>query len=236
MLENYIGMDIIYDFLFSLFSVFCHQITERSFQSLDGRQFFVCARDTGTYLGFLISFLPFWNRFFRLYGFKFDVGIILGLFFFHLILFGIDGVSSYAGWRETNNLIRYFTGFYMGFFLGILFQYVEFWFFRSDQGVDSSRSEYIEKAGIKQIFFRILILELWVTVWFIITASFMKYLLYLLAFSIVFYVYRIFRLILSLFSLRDVYYYLILAVLLFIFWGLVFWGGISKINVIHRVY
>ncbi|MCS6956023.1 MAG: DUF2085 domain-containing protein [Candidatus Calescibacterium sp.] len=220
-------MEKIYDFFFTIFSPFCHQITERSFQSFDGYQFFVCSRDTGTYLGFLLSYtLYFYNK----SGFRLPIIPIAILFFVHLLIFGLDGVSSYAGWRETNNLIRYFTGFYLGFFLGIVFQYVEFFLFKpSNISYHFKRNEY---------FYKPLMLEIYCSLLFTITFVSISYLLYLTVFAIIFYVYKIVKLILNVLFMfnRGFYYYLAFFLVFVIFWVSVFITGIYKINVVHKLY
>ena len=225
-------MERIYDFFFSLFGPLCHQITERSFQSFDGKQFFVCARDTGTYFGFLFSFV-FTFLFNRVTKTRFKIPIITStiLFFLHLGMFGIDGVSSYAGWRETNNFIRYFTGFYLGFFLGLIFQYVEF--FLRDKVLSLQ-----EKNSPLNIFKNLIILELSSTLFFFPTLLSIKYLLYLLPISVVFYIYMLFRLISDLvfFKYKNFYYYLILFIVFLLIIGSILIAGLHKINLVHKLY
>lgn len=220
-------MDYLYDFFFSLAGPLCHQITERSFQSFDGKQFFVCARDTGTYLGFFFSFLLSYKKFYKK---EFNIPIvpIAILFLFHLFLFGLDGVSSYAGWRETNNFIRYFTGFYVGFFLGIIFQYVEK-FFEGRIEINEKKSELIVIPFL---------LEIFATLLFFITLVSIKYLLYLLAFAIIFYIYKLIRLIVGIFFLhnRNFYYYLTIFTVFLLFLGSIFIAGVYKINIVRSFY
>lgn len=97
----------------------CHQLPERSFFS-GGVQLSVCARDTGIYLGFVVgmvairllagrdrpSELPRW-----------PVLVLIGLF---VAAMGVDGVSSYAGWRTTTNDLRLITGLLTGWGLSAL--------------------------------------------------------------------------------------------------------------------
>lgn len=97
----------------------CHQLPERSFFG-GGLQAPVCARDTGIYLGFVISLallialhkgtrprefppLPVWVLLAVLVGFM-----------------GWDGVTSYAGLRESNNLLRLITGMSTGFAVAVI--------------------------------------------------------------------------------------------------------------------
>lgn len=86
----------------------CHQLPERSFHY--GSQILaICARDTGIYMGLLIGFIfltvmnrkhergfpPWWVLLFGVIG----IGIM-----------GLDGVTSYGGFRTTTNEIRLITG------------------------------------------------------------------------------------------------------------------------------
>jgi uncharacterized membrane protein len=93
----------------------CHQLPERSL-AVGGRALPVCARDTGIYVGFLVCFVllslaepdhprempPRWVLF-----------TCIGF----IAVMGIDGVTSYAGMRETTNDIRLATGLLAGFAL-----------------------------------------------------------------------------------------------------------------------
>lgn len=90
----------------------CHQIPERSL-FIDGRQLPVCARDTGLYIGSLLSVLFIVSTGRR------NRNAIPGLFIsfsfvFFLLLLAIDGVTSYLGIRETTNGIRLATGLLAG--------------------------------------------------------------------------------------------------------------------------
>lgn len=215
----------VYDFLFILFSPLCHQITERSFQSFDGLQFFVCARDTGTYLGFLFSFIMYKKN-------KFEIPIfpLVILFFIHLLLFGLDGLTSYMHIRETNNFIRYFTGFYFGFFLGLIFQYLEFFLFKPSQIV----SGFKKYEGIHKAIF----VEFLCSILFVVTLLLMKYLLYLLVIAIFFYMYKLVGLILRVFFMSEgrLWYYLAFSLIFILIFSLVFSVGINKIHIVHKFY
>lgn len=94
----------------------CHQLPARSFIA-GGHQVPVCARDTGIYLGFLVSLAlialldrgrrrtsapPAW---------------VLGVGAAFVVAMLWDGVSSYAGMRETTNFLRLATGVGTGFAL-----------------------------------------------------------------------------------------------------------------------
>ncbi|TLM98193.1 MAG: DUF2085 domain-containing protein, partial [Actinobacteria bacterium] len=91
----------------------CHQLPERSFFG-GGYQLPVCARDTGIYVGFMVSLavVAAIHRRERPRGFpRPAVWALLGIL---VALMGADGVSSYAGWRETTNALRLATGLGVG--------------------------------------------------------------------------------------------------------------------------
>jgi uncharacterized membrane protein len=90
----------------------CHQLPARTFHyGLDALP--ICARCTGIYVGLLAGlvyliaanrkresgFPPWWALAFGVVG----IGLM-----------GIDGVSSYAGWRPTSNELRLITGLLAG--------------------------------------------------------------------------------------------------------------------------
>lgn len=92
----------------------CHQLPERSFFG-GGTQVPVCARDTGIYIGFvvslvLISVLHRPNRPREFPGVAAMTAMIL-----MITAMGIDGVSSYGGFRTTTNDLRLITGTLAGF-------------------------------------------------------------------------------------------------------------------------
>lgn len=104
---------------------FCHRISDRSF-TINGRQFPLCARCTGMYLGALLSMLaiglagrwrsvllPRRNLFLA----------FLGL----IVIMGIDGINSYSHFfpnaphlYEPQNWLRLATGMGAGLALGII--------------------------------------------------------------------------------------------------------------------
>jgi len=193
----------IYDFLFFIFSGLCHQINERSFCSIGGYQFFVCSRDTGTYIGFLLSFIIIFLLSKLLYKDKNYINnlisnhikIIIFLFLFYLFLFGIDGITSYSKLRETTNYIRYFTGLFMASHLGLIFKYFELSInkalYEQPDNLfnkrNSSKSDFIKFI----LLFNFLVLIFYLTSLYI----FLPYLIYLLPISIFFYFYKIIKLI-----------------------------------------
>jgi uncharacterized membrane protein len=80
----------------------CHRLPDRSF-FLRGRQFHVCARCTGLISGmFFSSFLSMTN---------WDAS---RFFFLFLVLTVIDGNTQLIGWRKSNNILRFITGFGLG--------------------------------------------------------------------------------------------------------------------------
>jgi uncharacterized membrane protein len=87
----------------------CHQLPERSFFA-GGYQLPVCARDTGIYAGFALGLLVLWllSR-----GTKptelprWPVLVLMGAF---VGTMAVDGLTSYAGLRETTNAVRLVTG------------------------------------------------------------------------------------------------------------------------------
>lgn len=94
----------------------CHQLPERSFFG-GAVQVPVCARDTGIYVGFLVSILVIAalqrNRPTGLP--SPGVWVLLGAM---VLAMAVDGVSSYGGWRETTNAIRLLTGLLAGYAMG----------------------------------------------------------------------------------------------------------------------
>jgi uncharacterized membrane protein len=107
----------------------CHQLPERSFFG-GGTQVPVCARDTGIYLGFLISLIlisalhrgsrP--REFPTLAGWV-AIALMIGAM-------GLDGVTSYGGLRTTTNDLRLITGLLAGYAIGAVLTPMlndEFW-------------------------------------------------------------------------------------------------------------
>ncbi|MDZ4178446.1 MAG: DUF2085 domain-containing protein [Coriobacteriia bacterium] len=97
----------------------CHQLPERSIFAA-GIQLPVCARDTGIYMGFAIALGMLW----LLGGRRRPTGMppwptTLALTFFVLLMV-LDGVTSYAGLRNTTNELRMLTGLATGFAIAAL--------------------------------------------------------------------------------------------------------------------
>jgi uncharacterized membrane protein len=80
----------------------CHRLSERSF-FIDGRQFHLCARCTGIVFGVLISPFAIPLKTFS-----------LPVFLAFLCIVALDGFTQLFGWRESNNIMRCFTGLFLG--------------------------------------------------------------------------------------------------------------------------
>ena len=113
--------DILQQILYFFGRGFCHQYADRSFEA-GGLVFCVCARDTGIYLGLMATLAiliilyahlrekpaampPVW-------------AIITGVLL--IVPMAVDGVGSYLGLHETNNLLRYITGYLCGTGLAVI--------------------------------------------------------------------------------------------------------------------
>jgi len=97
----------------------CHQLPARSFFAA-GHQVPVCARDTGIYIGFVLSFavIALIDRGRRRSGLpSWPALSIAGLF---VAVMAWDGVTSYAGLRPTDNAIRLITGLLAGWALPVV--------------------------------------------------------------------------------------------------------------------
>ncbi|HEY3316954.1 MAG TPA: DUF2085 domain-containing protein [Coriobacteriia bacterium] len=97
----------------------CHQLPERSFFA-GVHQVPVCARDTGIYLGFVVSLFALWvlSRGKRPSDLP-SAGIVaIAVAFIGAMV--VDGVTSYAGWRGTTNEIRLATGLLAGYAMPVL--------------------------------------------------------------------------------------------------------------------
>ena len=97
----------------------CHQLADRSFIA-GGVQLPVCARDTGIYVGFVVSLvvIALLDRGRRRQ--EMPPAWILGIGVAALALMAWDGLTSYMGLRETTNLLRLATGLGAGFALPLV--------------------------------------------------------------------------------------------------------------------
>jgi len=105
---------VIASFLHWLGFGLCHQLPERSFFA-GGVQAPVCARDTGIYIGFILSLVVISlihrgerPREFPTRAGWTAIGLMIGAM-------GFDGVTSYAGIRTTTNDLRLITGLLAGY-------------------------------------------------------------------------------------------------------------------------
>lgn len=93
----------------------CHQKEERCYW-MCSEPLIVCSRCLGIYFGFLLTFI------FLLISFGFftrRVEFLLAVLF--LVPMGIDGVSQLFKFRESNNPLRFFTGYLAGFAVALVF-------------------------------------------------------------------------------------------------------------------
>jgi uncharacterized membrane protein len=97
----------------------CNQLPARSFFA-GGHQLPVCARCTGIYVGFVVSLavISFLERGRRRSGMP--PAWLLGLGVAAIAVMAWDGVTSYAGLRETTNVLRLATGLGTGFALSLV--------------------------------------------------------------------------------------------------------------------
>ena len=91
----------------------CHRIPERTF-NIRGNYFPLCSRCTGLYIGAFFCFI-FINLFYINYSLNFiSVSVLL------IIPTFIDGITQFFGFRNSNNILRFFTGLIGGLGLVIL--------------------------------------------------------------------------------------------------------------------
>jgi uncharacterized membrane protein len=97
----------------------CHQLPDRSFFG-GGVQLPVCARDTGIYVGFVVSLgvIALLERGRR----RADMPAawLMALAVVFLGAMAWDGITSYTGLRETSNALRLATGLGAGFALALV--------------------------------------------------------------------------------------------------------------------
>lgn len=91
----------------------CHRMPNRTFK-IKGHYFPVCSRCTGFYIGAFSYFL-------FVYYFYVDYTVALIIFaVLMLIPAFIDGITQFFRFRESNNVLRFFTGLLGGVGLAIL--------------------------------------------------------------------------------------------------------------------
>lgn len=98
----------------------CHRIPERSF-FIKGHQFPVCARCTGFYTGLAVYLIV--NFFYR---HPYDFRMLL-ISMILMIPVAVDGLTQYFGPRESNNNLRFITGFIGGVGLIIFMKIIIGW-------------------------------------------------------------------------------------------------------------
>jgi len=81
----------------------CHRRKERSI-CIKGYTFPLCSRCTGILIGFFISLF--------LIIFRIEISLLILMILCIPLL--IDGFSQLFGWRKSNNIIRFLTGFIFG--------------------------------------------------------------------------------------------------------------------------
>jgi len=137
----------------------CHQLPERTI-TYQGHPLPVCARDTGIYLGFLISFLYIWLTHQRRENLL-PSKTIMALAVLFVAIMGVDGVTSYLGLRTTTNEIRLITGLLTGFALPVfLFPVMNY------QLWEISTDEEVLKDRRKAIGLIVLIVSTYLVVWY----------------------------------------------------------------------
>lgn len=97
----------------NVFKYLCHQRPDRSF-FFRGHQFPVCSRCTGFLVGTFV---------FSVFIYFIPLDYTYDLFYLSIILqlpYIIDGSTQYLGYRESNNTLRFITGFIGSFGLIIM--------------------------------------------------------------------------------------------------------------------
>ena len=91
----------------------CHRLPDRTFK-IKNRYFPVCARCTGLYIGAFSYFI-------YVYFFYVDyTPTLIMIAFLMIIPTFLDGLTQFFGLRESNNILRLFTGLIGGVGLAIL--------------------------------------------------------------------------------------------------------------------
>ena len=97
----------------------CHRLPDRTF-NIRGHYFPVCSRCTGFYIGAFTYFT-------YVYFFYVQYTIVLIIFAFLMIMPTLlDGLTQFFGFRESNNMLRLFTGLMGGVGLAILIKALKY--------------------------------------------------------------------------------------------------------------
>ncbi len=99
------------------FSV-CHQIPERTL-SFSALIMPICSRCSGIYIGFVISTLVLFTMHRKRQSLIAPVYVVI-IFIVFIFFAAIDGILSYFGIYETNNLLRLLTGYMAGIALAAI--------------------------------------------------------------------------------------------------------------------
>ena len=98
---------------FNPLKLICHRIPERTFK-IKGIYFPVCSRCTGFYIGAFSYFI-------YVYFYYVNYNALLILLAILMIIPALfDGLTQFKGFRESNNILRLFTGLLGGLGLGII--------------------------------------------------------------------------------------------------------------------
>lgn len=96
----------------------CHRLPERTFK-IKNRYFPVCSRCTGVYIGAFSYYI-----FVYFVYVQYNITVILAGILMILPTFS-DGLTQFFGFRESNNVLRFFSGLIAGIGLGILVKSVK---------------------------------------------------------------------------------------------------------------
>ena len=114
MVSKTIKMDRFIHFIYSI--PICHRRHDRTF-NFHGHYFPVCARCTGIYIGAILYLI--YSLFFIFY--YSNIVLLAALFIISPLI--IDGLTQYLGFRESNNILRFSTGFAAGVGIILLFHF-----------------------------------------------------------------------------------------------------------------
>ena len=100
----------------------CHQRPDRCF-IINGKPMPLCARCIGVYSGLTVGLvIPIIIPII----YSIDVNILFFILIISLTPLALDGVTQLIKIRESNNYLRFFTGFLAGMFLGIVFNWLTY--------------------------------------------------------------------------------------------------------------